>query len=48
MILMLAKKKIIPLLEKQVNRIKIEIINFMIKLPNGAKLYLKQAFNYKY
>ncbi|WP_426605461.1 hypothetical protein [Spiroplasma endosymbiont of Glossina fuscipes fuscipes] len=41
-------EKIVPLLEKQVDRIESEIINFMMKSPDGAKLYWQRAFNYKY
>ncbi|WP_425380104.1 hypothetical protein [Spiroplasma endosymbiont of Stenodema calcarata] len=41
-------KKIVPLLEKQVDKIESEIINFMMKSPDGAKLYWQRAFNYKY
>ncbi|ALA97958.1 hypothetical protein SKUN_001072 [Spiroplasma kunkelii CR2-3x] len=35
-------------MKKQVNRIESEIINFMMKSPDGAKLYWQRAFNYKY
>lgn len=41
-------EKIVPLLEKQVDRIETEIINYMMKTPDGAKLYWQRAFNYKY
>lgn len=41
-------EKIVPLLKKQVDRIESEIINFMMKSPDGAKLYWQRAFNYKY
>ncbi len=41
-------EKIVPLLEKQVDIIESEIINFMMKSPDGAKLYWQRAFNYKY
>ncbi len=43
-----ASEKIVPLLEKQVDRIESEIINFMMKSPDGVKLYWQRAFNYKY
>ncbi len=32
-------EKIVPLLEKQVDRIESEIINFIMKSPDGVKLY---------
>jgi hypothetical protein len=41
-------EKIVPLLERQVDKIENEIINFMMKTPDGAKLYWQRAFNYKY
>ncbi|UZQ30342.1 MAG: hypothetical protein OHM56_02035 [Spiroplasma phoeniceum] len=41
-------EKIVTLLEKQVDKIESEIINFMMKSPDGAKLYWQRAFNYKY
>ncbi len=41
-------EKIVPLLERQIDRIESEIINFMMKSPDGAKLYWQRAFNYKY
>ncbi|WP_151202533.1 hypothetical protein [Spiroplasma phoeniceum] len=41
-------EKIIPLIQRQVDRIESEIINFMMKSPDGAKLYWQRAFNYKY
>ncbi|WP_253301028.1 hypothetical protein [Spiroplasma endosymbiont of Phyllotreta cruciferae] len=41
-------ENIVPLIERQINRIESEIINFMMKSPDGAKLYWQRAFNYKY
>lgn len=41
-------EKIIPLIQRQVDRIESEIINFMMKSSDGAKLYWQRAFNYKY
>ncbi|MBW3059527.1 MAG: hypothetical protein CXB60_11000 [Spiroplasma poulsonii] len=41
-------EKIVPLLERQINRIESEIIEYMMRSPDGAKLYWQRAFNYKY
>ncbi len=41
-------EKIVSLIQRQVDRIESEIINFMMKSPDGAKLYWQRAFNYKY
>ena len=43
-----ASEKIVPLLERQINRIESEIIEYMMRSPDGAKLYWQRAFNYKY
>ncbi|PQM29748.1 hypothetical protein [Spiroplasma poulsonii] len=43
-----ASEKIVPLLEKQVDRIESEKIEYMMRSPDGAKLYWQRAFNYKY
>lgn len=41
-------EKIVPLIERQINRIESEIIEYMMRSPDGAKLYWQRAFNYKY
>ncbi|WP_342256259.1 hypothetical protein [Spiroplasma endosymbiont of Poecilobothrus nobilitatus] len=43
-----ASEKIVPLIERQINRIESEIIEYMMRSPDGAKLYWRRAFNYKY
>ncbi|WP_342255607.1 hypothetical protein [Spiroplasma endosymbiont of Poecilobothrus nobilitatus] len=43
-----ASEKIVPLIERQINRIESEIIEYMMRPPDGAKLYWQRAFNYKY
>ncbi|WP_342256384.1 hypothetical protein [Spiroplasma endosymbiont of Poecilobothrus nobilitatus] len=43
-----ASEKIVPLIERQINRIESEIIEYMMRSPDGAKLYWQRAFNYKY
>ncbi|WP_374697025.1 hypothetical protein [Spiroplasma endosymbiont of Polydrusus formosus] len=43
-----ASEKIVPLLERQINRIESEIIEYMMRSPDGTKLYWQRAFNYKY
>ncbi|WP_425377898.1 hypothetical protein [Spiroplasma endosymbiont of Polydrusus pterygomalis] len=41
-------EKIVPLLEKQVDKIESELIKQMVKTPEGTRLYWQRAFNYKY
>ncbi|WP_338955901.1 hypothetical protein [Spiroplasma endosymbiont of Polydrusus cervinus] len=41
-------EKIVPLLEKQVNKIESELIKQMVKTPEGTRLYWQRAFNHKY
>ncbi len=41
-------KKIVPLLERQIDRIESELIKQMVKTPDGVKTYWQRAFNYKY
>ncbi|WP_425378309.1 hypothetical protein [Spiroplasma endosymbiont of Polydrusus pterygomalis] len=43
-----ASEKIVPLLEKQVDKIESELIKQMVKTPEGTRLYWQRAFNYKY
>ncbi len=41
-------EKIVPLLERQIDRIESELIKQMVKTPDGVKTYWQRAFNYKY
>ncbi len=41
-------EKIVPLLERQVDKIESELIKAMVKTPDGVKIYWQLAFNYKY
>ncbi|AXF96868.1 hypothetical protein [Spiroplasma phoeniceum] len=41
-------ENIIPLIERNIQKIEMEIIEFMMKTPDGAKTYWQRAFNYKY
>ncbi|ALA98102.1 hypothetical protein SKUN_001282 [Spiroplasma kunkelii CR2-3x] len=41
-------EKIVPLLERQVDKIESELIKAMVKTPDGVKTYWQRAFNYKY
>ncbi|PQP78477.1 hypothetical protein C6B38_05745, partial [Spiroplasma sp. ChiS] len=41
-------EKIIPLIQRQVDKIESELIKAMVKTPDGVKTYWQRAFNYKY
>ncbi|WP_338955189.1 hypothetical protein [Spiroplasma endosymbiont of Polydrusus cervinus] len=43
-----ASNKIVPLIERQVDKIESELIKQMVKTPDGVKTYWQRAFNYKY
>ncbi|WP_146182471.1 hypothetical protein [Spiroplasma poulsonii] len=41
-------EKIVPLLERQIDKIESELIKQMVKTPEGTRLYWQRAFNHKY
>ncbi|WP_425380056.1 hypothetical protein [Spiroplasma endosymbiont of Stenodema calcarata] len=41
-------EKIVPYIQKQVDKIESELIKTMVKTPDGVKTYWQRAFNHKY